>query len=58
MRAATLLETHWHAGASDEERAAAAAVVDLDADELTCPACGDTFASAGRCPGCGLNLGG
>ena len=33
------------------------AVVDLDAAENDCPACGERFTTgAARCPGCGLRL--
>jgi len=53
---ALALEQHWHESASEEERAASACVVDLDADEFTCPACMATFAKAPRCPECGLSL--
>jgi predicted amidophosphoribosyltransferase len=41
-----------------EELAAADAVIDLDADESTCPACTGTIPrGAARCPECGLRLG-
>ncbi len=41
----------------DEERRAADAVVDLDADASECPACLGTIPRGqGRCPGCGLRL--
>ena len=40
--AAVALERHWHANASEEERVANAHVLDHDADEFTCPACGAT----------------
>ncbi len=58
MPAATLLEREWWSSASAAEREAASKVVDLDADERECPACGERFGAAARCPGCGLNLGG
>jgi hypothetical protein len=32
-------------------------IVDLDAAEITCPACGHRFAKAPECPDCGLFLG-
>ena len=51
------LEDHWQRNASAVERQAADAVIDLDADEFTCPACGASFAKAPRCPECGLRLG-
>ena len=41
----------------DEERRAADAVVDLDADASECPAClGKIPRGQDRCPGCGLRL--
>ena len=44
---------------TDEERQAAHTVVDLDADESSCPACQTAFdPKLGRCPECGLNFGG
>ena len=43
----------------DEARAAASHVVDFDAAEAECPACGTRFATTQpRCPECGLNFGG
>lgn len=44
---------------TEVELRAADHVVDLDAPELTCPACGAAFANeaASRCPDCGLRLG-
>lgn len=57
MQAMLLLEKLWFEGASDAERHAATAVVNLDADQIQCPACGAGFAKQGRCPECGLNLG-
>jgi predicted amidophosphoribosyltransferase len=49
---------HWARDLSPEERAAADSVVDLDAEEATCPACQTVFeTAASRCPGCGLRLG-
>ena len=43
---------------SPEEQAAADAVIDLDADENSCPACLGTIPKqAPRCPSCGLRLG-
>lgn len=45
-------------GMSEEERAAAHNVVDFDAEEATCPACGTAFpTTATRCPECDLNFG-
>ncbi len=41
-----------------EERAAAEAVIDLDAEENACPACGGRIPGEARmCPECGLVLG-
>lgn len=43
---------------SPEERAAADAVVDFNAADMTCPACATTFATGpSECPDCGLFLG-
>lgn len=43
---------------SPAERAAADAVVNFDAAQMTCPACGTTFATGpSECPDCGLFLG-
>ncbi len=43
----------------DEAGRAAAQIVDFDAAEATCPACGTAFATTStRCPECGLNFGG
>lgn len=57
MPAARLLEESWRAGATEAEIAASEASIDLEAEEFSCPACGASFPKAGRCPGCGLNLG-
>ena len=35
----TVLQEHWHAEMSEEERLAASTVLDLDAESMTCPAC-------------------
>ena len=52
------LEAHERRGMSPEEQAAADAVIDLDADENACPACGGTIPRQARmCPDCGLVLG-
>ncbi|MEZ5973285.1 MAG: hypothetical protein R3F33_03410 [Planctomycetota bacterium] len=41
-----------------EELAAAQAVIDLDAEQNSCPAClGPIPGGATRCPGCGLRFG-
>lgn len=64
QRAARALDEHWYAGLDEDARAASTALVDLDADETACPACGaslpggpDRPAGALRCPECGLRLG-
>lgn len=45
------------AGLDPEAVARSRAVVDFDADEATCPACGTTFTTdATRCPECGLRF--
>ena len=52
------MQDHEERGMSETERAAARTVVDFDAAETTCPACGTSFATdATRCPDCGLNFG-
>ncbi|NNF05548.1 MAG: hypothetical protein HKN21_02190 [Candidatus Eisenbacteria bacterium] len=49
---------HWHENASPEELRAASHVVDHNAAEITCPACGMIFATGPKeCPDCGLGLG-
>lgn len=46
------------AGMSAAEQLAADAVIDLDADENSCPACLDSIPKGARsCPSCGLVLG-
>ncbi len=56
--AARAVDDHWAKDLSPEERAASELVVDLDAEEATCPACLTTFRTGtNRCPGCGLRLG-
>ena len=46
------------AAMGEEERRAAAHVIDLDAPSNDCPACGVTFEGhPTRCPGCGLRIG-
>ncbi len=43
---------------SDEERAASDAVINFNAAEITCPACGTSFPTGpAECPDCGLFLG-
>ncbi len=52
-----VLRADWYANASDEERRASEQVVDHNAGEITCPACGETFSSGpSECPECGLGL--
>ena len=56
--AARAVDDHWAKDLSAEERAATEMVIDLDAEEATCPACLTTFKTGTtRCPGCGLRLG-
>lgn len=53
-----VLRAHERAGMSETERAAADAVIDLDADENECPACGESIPRGSRrCPGCRLAFG-
>ena len=43
---------------TDRERASVETVIDLDADENTCPACLEPFRGhPSRCPSCGLRIG-
>jgi predicted amidophosphoribosyltransferase len=52
------MQEHEERHLTPTERSAARAVVDFDAAEATCPACGTQFpTSATRCPDCGLNFG-
>lgn len=45
-------------GLDPEQRKQAEAVIDLEADENACPACGTGFAGApSHCPECGLRIG-
>ena len=56
--AAKLIDEEFLDGLDPEARQAAGAIIDLDADENACPACGGKLASIpGRCPDCGLNIG-
>jgi uncharacterized OB-fold protein len=56
-RAVQALRAAWYDRASKEEQAAAEAVVDHNASEITCPACGTTFApGTPECPDCGLGV--
>jgi hypothetical protein len=58
-RALRLMQEFWESGLDDEGRRASAAVLDLDAETLTCPACCATFASgSSQCPDCGLRIDG
>jgi hypothetical protein len=53
-----VIQDQWRAGLSPEEAAAAELVVDLDAEETTCPACLTAFRpDVLSCPGCGLRFG-
>jgi hypothetical protein len=57
-KAAQLLQQRERQGMSEAELAAADAVIDLDADAATCPACLDSIPKgSSRCPGCGLRIG-
>ncbi|MDP6539711.1 MAG: hypothetical protein QF903_15630 [Planctomycetota bacterium] len=52
-----VLQRDWADGQDAEAVAAAAAAIDLDADEATCPACQGTIpAGSERCPECGLRI--
>ena len=54
-----MIEDLWLAHVPEEGRGAASAVIDLDSDTRTCPACGTSYpAGPPKCPGCGLYLGG
>lgn len=56
-RAVAALQADWYRKATPEQRRAAAEVVDHNAPEITCPACGATFATGPtECPSCGLAL--
>jgi len=58
-RAVALIQSLWERELDDEGRRAAAAVIDLDSDTRTCPACCATFAAGPeKCPECGLFIGG
>jgi len=51
------LREDWYRNADAEERRAAESVVDHNAAEITCPACGLSFPTGpSECPGCGLGL--
>lgn len=59
QRALQLMEEFWERGLDEDGRRSAAAVVDLDSDSRTCPACMATFAAGPeKCPECGLFIGG
>ena len=53
------IEAHWNQDLGEAELAAVGTVVDLDAEQATCPACATPFPTgdATRCPECGLNFG-
>ena len=58
MRALASMRSAERAGMSPAELTAADAVIDLDADQNGCPACGGTIpGGARRCPECGLRIG-
>lgn len=51
------IEESFLEGLDPEARRSAEAVIDLDADENTCPACGELFERVpASCPSCGLKL--
>ncbi len=55
---ARLIRAHFDADLSAEQLAAANAVIDLDAQEGSCPACGSPIVPGGmRCSSCGLRWG-
>ena len=57
-RATSAYEARWEASIGEAARGHARTVVDLDAEENLCPACGASFRTAeGRCGDCGLKLG-
>ena len=52
------IEAEFLEGLDEDARRAATAVIDLDAAENACPACGDPFTGApSSCPSCGLRIG-
>ena len=52
------MQRHLQSYISPEEQAAADCVINFDAAEMTCPACGTRFATGpSECPDCGLFLG-
>lgn len=52
------MHEQWASGLDPRALEAAECTVDFDAEEATCPACGEAFApSEPRCPGCGLRFG-
>ncbi len=59
MKAATAIDDHLGREVDPTVRAQADRVVDFDAAETECPACGTKFATNDqrRCPDCGLNFG-
>ena len=55
-----LIDQRWSKDLPAEARQSAEMVLDLDAEQTTCPACMTEFAPAaagGRCPDCGLVFG-
>jgi hypothetical protein len=52
------MEEQWRGQFEGDARRSVDAVIDVDAERWTCPACFETFPrGARRCPGCGLGLG-
>ncbi|MEM7201405.1 MAG: hypothetical protein AAF628_14135 [Planctomycetota bacterium] len=53
-----MLDQRWLDGLDDAGRQAAQTVVDLEAEQTTCPACQTVFQpTEPRCPDCGLAFG-
>jgi hypothetical protein len=58
QRAALVVQELWGNELDPEVVAAASRSIDLDAAQATCPACGETLATADlRCGACGLRFG-
>ncbi|MCC7011751.1 MAG: hypothetical protein IT454_04235 [Planctomycetes bacterium] len=52
-----MLYEHWGREIDPSALARASGEINLDADEATCPACGEAFkTSAAKCPSCGLRF--
>ncbi len=59
MKASAIaIDEQWSQQLTAEEKAATEMVIDLDAEEATCPACMTAFApGVTHCPECGLRVG-